>query len=57
MAALVIRDVSEELRDRLAAMARERGQSLEEYLHAVIVEAVNNPIRPVFAHWHGDQSR
>lgn len=36
MMALQIRDVPEELRDRLSELARERGQSLQAYLFDVI---------------------
>lgn len=36
MVALQIRDVPEELRDRLAELARQRGQSLQAYLFDVI---------------------
>ncbi len=36
MVALQIRDVSEELRDRLSELATARGQSLQAYLHDVI---------------------
>ena len=36
MVALQIRDVPEELRDRLSELARERGQSLQAYLFEVI---------------------
>jgi len=33
---LQIRDVDEQVRDKLAAAARRRGQSLQQYLHDVI---------------------
>ncbi|WP_084961301.1 FitA-like ribbon-helix-helix domain-containing protein [Thermoactinospora rubra] len=36
MVALQIRDVPDELRDRLAELARQRGQSLQAYLFDVI---------------------
>ena len=36
MVALQIRDVPEELRDRLSELARQRGQSLQAYLFDVI---------------------
>jgi hypothetical protein len=36
MVALQIRDVPEDLRDRLAELARERGQSLQAYLFDVL---------------------
>lgn len=36
MVALQIRDVDEQVRDKLAAAARRRGQSLQSYLHDVI---------------------
>lgn len=38
MPALQIRDVPEDVRDQLAAQARERGQSLQAYLLALVVE-------------------
>jgi hypothetical protein len=40
MVALQIRDVPEELRDKLAAIARERGQSLQSYLLDVVSDEV-----------------
>lgn len=36
MVALQIRDVDEQVRDKLAAAAKRRGQSLQSYLHDVI---------------------
>ena len=36
MVALQIRDVPEELRDRLSELARQRGQSLQAYLFDVV---------------------
>ncbi len=36
MIALQIRDVDERVRDKLAAAAKRRGQSLQSYLHDVI---------------------
>ncbi|WKX71413.1 hypothetical protein [Streptomyces sp. XD-27] len=40
MVALQIRDVPEDLRDRLSAIARERGQSLQAYLLDVVSDEV-----------------
>ncbi|MCZ0980197.1 hypothetical protein O1L60_17725 [Streptomyces diastatochromogenes] len=40
MVALQIRDVPEEMRDRLAAIAGERGQSLQAYLFDVLADEV-----------------
>lgn len=40
MVALQIRDVPEELRDRLAAIAEERGQSLQAYLFDLVRDEV-----------------
>ncbi|WP_431945324.1 hypothetical protein [Actinacidiphila sp. bgisy167] len=40
MVALQIRDVPEELRDRLAAIAEERGQSLQAYLLDLVRDEV-----------------
>ena len=40
MVALQIRDVPEEVRDKLAAIAQERGQSLQAYLFDVINDEV-----------------
>src|SRR4051812_33278230 len=40
MVALQIRDVPEEMRDKLAAIAGERGQSLQAYLFDVIQDEV-----------------
>jgi antitoxin FitA len=40
MVALQIRDVPEGLRDRLAELARERGQSLQAYLFDVLKDEV-----------------
>lgn len=40
MVALQIRDVPEELRDKLSAIAKERGQSLQAYLYDVIKDEV-----------------
>lgn len=40
MVALQIRDVPEEVRDRLAALARERGQSLQAYLLDIVSDEV-----------------
>ncbi|MDX6352922.1 MAG: hypothetical protein QOF84_7712 [Streptomyces sp.] len=40
MVALQIRDVPEELRDRLAAIADERGQSLQAYLFDLVRDEV-----------------
>jgi antitoxin FitA len=41
MVALQIREVSEDLRNRLAAIAQERGQSLQSYL----LDVVNDEVR------------
>ena len=38
--AITIRDVPDEVRDELAARAARSGQSLQEYLRAVLVESV-----------------
>lgn len=38
MVALQIRDVPEDLRDRLAELARQRGQSLQAYLLDVVTD-------------------
>ncbi|WP_318208051.1 MULTISPECIES: hypothetical protein [unclassified Streptomyces] len=40
MVALQIRDVPEDMRDRLAAIAGERGQSLQAYLYDVLADEV-----------------
>ncbi|WP_322761696.1 hypothetical protein [Frankia sp. Cr2] len=40
MVALQIRDVPEEIRDRLAAIALERGQSLQTYLLDIVRDEV-----------------
>lgn len=40
MVALQIRDVPEDMRDRLAAIAGERGQSLQAYLFDVLSDEV-----------------
>jgi antitoxin FitA len=40
MVALQIRDVPEDMRDRLAAIAGERGQSLQAYLFDVLADEV-----------------
>ncbi len=40
MVALQIRDVPEDLRDRLAAIAEERGQSLQAYLFDLVRDEV-----------------
>ncbi len=40
MVAIQIRDVPEELRDRLGALARERGQSLQAYLLDLVSDEV-----------------
>lgn len=39
MPSVTIRDVPAEARDELAARARRRGQSLQEYLKAMLVES------------------
>lgn len=41
--AITIRDVPDEVRDELAARAARSGQSLQEYLRAVLVESVVRP--------------
>jgi hypothetical protein len=40
MVALQIRDVSEAVRDKLAAIASERGQSLQSYLFDLVTDEV-----------------
>ncbi|MFF5423793.1 MULTISPECIES: hypothetical protein [unclassified Streptomyces] len=40
MVALQVRDVPEEMRDRLSAIAGERGQSLQAYLFDVLADEV-----------------
>lgn len=41
--AVTIRDVPDEVRDELAARAARAGQSLQEYLRAVLVQSVARP--------------
>jgi plasmid stability protein len=41
--AITIRDVPDEVRNELAARAARSGQSLQEYLRAVLVESVARP--------------
>lgn len=41
MPSVTIRDVPAETRDELAARARRRGQSLQEYLRAMLVESAD----------------
>jgi len=41
VASVTIRDVPSETRDELAARARRRGQSLQEYLRTMLVESAD----------------
>jgi plasmid stability protein len=41
--AITIRDVPREVRDELAARAARSGQSLQEYLKALLTESVSRP--------------
>lgn len=40
---VTIRDVPDEVRDELAARAARAGQSLQEYLHAMLVDSAARP--------------
>lgn len=44
--AITIRDVPNEVRDELAARAARSGQSLQEYLKALLSESVSRPAAP-----------
>lgn len=41
--AITVRDVPDEVRDELAARAARAGQSLQEYLRAMLVQSVAKP--------------
>lgn len=41
--AITVRDVPDEVRDELAARAARAGQSLQEYLRAMLVDAAAHP--------------
>ncbi|MGH2885109.1 MAG: FitA-like ribbon-helix-helix domain-containing protein [Solirubrobacteraceae bacterium] len=41
--AITIRDVPDEVRDELAARAARSGQSLQEYVRAMLVESASRP--------------
>ena len=41
--AITVRDVPDDVRDELAARAARAGQSLQEYLRALLVDAVARP--------------
>lgn len=41
--AITVRDVPDDVRDQLAARAARAGQSLQEYLRAMLVESVSKP--------------
>jgi antitoxin FitA len=43
MVAVTVRDVPEDVRDELAARAAHAGQSLQEYLRALLVHAADKP--------------
>jgi len=43
MVAVTIRDVPDEVRDQLAARAAHSGQSLQEYLRAILVNVASRP--------------
>jgi plasmid stability protein len=43
MVAITVRDVPDEARDELAARAARRGQSLQEYVRALLVAAAAKP--------------
>lgn len=43
MVAVTIRDVPDDVRDELAARAARAGQSLQEYLRALLVDTVDKP--------------
>lgn len=43
MVAMTVRDVPDEVRDELAARAARAGKSLQEYLRALLVSAVDKP--------------
>lgn len=43
MVAVTVRDVPDEVRDELAARAARAGKSLQEYLRALLVSAVDKP--------------
>ena len=43
MVAVTIRDVPDEVRDQLAARAAHSGQSLQEYLRAILVTVASRP--------------
>lgn len=41
--AVTVRNLPEEVRDELAARARRNGQSLQEYLRAMLIETASRP--------------
>ena len=43
MVAVTIRDVTDDVRDELAARAAHSGQSLQEYLRAILVMVASRP--------------
>ena len=43
MVAVTIRDVPDDVRDELAARAAHSGQSLQEYLRAILVNVASRP--------------
>jgi antitoxin FitA len=43
MASILIRDVPDDVRARLAARAAAKGQSMQEYLKAALVELASKP--------------
>ena len=43
MVAVTIRDVPDDVRDELAARAAHSGQSLQEYLRAILVSVASRP--------------
>ena len=43
MVAVTIRDVPDDVRDQLAARAAHSGQSLQEYLRAILVNVASRP--------------
>ncbi|GAA1632111.1 MULTISPECIES: FitA-like ribbon-helix-helix domain-containing protein [Brevibacterium] len=60
MTAIQIRDVPPEIRDQLAARAREKGQSLSSYLRDVIIRearfADNARVIDEISTWKGQRS-
>lgn len=46
MSDLIVRDLEDELRDKLQDLARKQGRSLEETVHDILRQGVESPAKP-----------